>query len=173
MVLRSTFDLRVPRGTRAARISAHFASWSFTRTSGATTDLLLVSGPTALLIDVFVNRCVSCSHARPPYDHRASPRHRTTARGVSRTTLSKWEAARSGVRLERLSVVLQPHAVNQGAKRTGSGGGRQGSVLDRLAGSRGSHRAARPSCALDTRPARQCVAGLLARLPRFFACIHC
>ena len=97
MVLRSTFDLRVPRGTRAARISAHFASWSFTRTSGATTDLLLVSGPTALLIDVFVNRCVSCPHAPPPYDHRASPRHRTTARGVSRTTLSKWEALRAAV----------------------------------------------------------------------------
>ena len=66
-------------------------------TSGATTDLLLVSGPTALLIDVFVNRCVSCSHAPPPYDHRASPRHRTTARGVSRTTLSKWEALRAAV----------------------------------------------------------------------------
>ena len=66
-----------------------------------------------------------------------------SGRAVSRTTLSKWEAARSGVRLERLSVVLQPHAVNQGAKRTGSGGGRQGSVLDRMAGSRGSHPASR------------------------------
>ena len=97
MVLRSTYDLRVPRGTRAARISAHFAFWSFARSSGATTDLLLVSGPTALPIDVFVNRCVSCPHAPPPYDHRASPRHRTTARGVSRTTLSKWEALRAAV----------------------------------------------------------------------------
>ena len=41
--------------------------------------------------------CPICSHDRPPYDHRASPRHRTTARGVSRTTLSKWEAPRAAV----------------------------------------------------------------------------
>ena len=78
MVLRSTFDLRVPRGTRAARISAHFAFWSFTRSSGATTDLLLVSGPTALLIDVFVNRCVSCSHARPRLAPRELALHLTS-----------------------------------------------------------------------------------------------
>ena len=97
MVLRSTFDLGVPRGTRAAHISAPTTFWSFTRTSGATSDFLFVTGPTALPIDVFVNRSVSCSHARPPYDHRASPRHRTTARGVSRTTLSKWEAPRAAV----------------------------------------------------------------------------
>ena len=97
MVLRSTFDLGVPRCMRAAHISAPNTFWSFTRTSGATSDLLFVTGPTALLIDDFVNRCVSCSHARPPYDHRASPRHRTTARGVSRITLSKWEALRAAV----------------------------------------------------------------------------
>ena len=97
MVLRSTFDLGVPRGARAAHISAPTTFWSFTRTSGATSDFLFVTGPTALPIDVFVNRSVSCSHARPPYDHRGSPRHRTTARGVSRTTLSKWEALRAAV----------------------------------------------------------------------------
>ena len=107
MVLRSTFDLRVPRGSRAAHISAPNTFWSFTRTSGATSDLLLVTGPTALPINAFVNRCVSRPHAWPPYDHRASARHRTCERGVSRTTLSKLEAPRAAGRKEPTSDCRQ------------------------------------------------------------------
>ena len=48
MVLKSTFDLGVPRGTRTARITSIFAFWNLTRTSGATTDLLLVSAAVML-----------------------------------------------------------------------------------------------------------------------------